>query len=117
MIEMVDGFRSLRSGDLADLDLGEQLAMAHFLAEAFAAFHLERRDLFSLDLTHDLRIDLHVDVGTNAELSIGVHQEHFGELDLVAVLAFDVGNVEFLTFMDLELLAGDLDYCKHHHEI
>jgi len=109
---LMDG-RPLYSGDLADLDLGELFAMADLLAEALAPFHFEGDHLFSLHITDDLGIDFHLHVGTDGQLAVRVHQKDVRELDLIAILSFEMGNIEFLAFLDPELLTGYFNNCKH----
>jgi hypothetical protein len=96
--------------DFADVDFGVMGTMTVFLAETFPSFHFEGDHLITLYMTDDFSFDNSLDVFSYGKL-VAMGQKDFSELNFVAGIACDPGNVQSLVFLDLKLLTGYFHYC------
>ena len=81
-----------------------------FLPKSFPSFHFEGDDLVTLHMTDDFSFDNSLDVFSYGKL-VAMGKEDFSELNFIAGIACDPGDVQSLVFLDLKLLTGYFHYC------
>ena len=84
--------------------------MTVFLAETFPSFHFEGDHFITLYMTDDFSFDNSLNVFSYGKL-VAMRQEDFSELNFIAGITCDPGDVQSLVFLDLKLLTGYFHYC------
>ena len=109
-------FLRLKSaGDGLDLDFGERLAVAVFLAVAFAAFLVKNNHFVALNVAEHVGAYLCAFQVRGAErhFAVVVDKMHGIEGDGVAFLGCQPVDEDLLTFLNFKLLTGDGNDCEH----
>lgn len=98
-----------------DLDFCERLAVAVFLAVAFAALLVKNDDLVTLDVAEHTGSDARAfDIGrANGYLAVVLDEMHGVEGDFVPFSSCQPVDEDLLTFLNFELLTGDGNNCEH----
>ena len=91
--------------------------MTVFLTKTFPSFHFEGDHLVALYMTDDLSLDNSLDIGAYGKLIATVGEKDFSELNFIAGIAREPGNIQSLVLLDLELLAGYFYNCEHNISI
>jgi hypothetical protein len=86
--------------------------MTVFLAKTLPSFHFEGNDFVTLYVVDDLGLDKGLYIFANGQ-AVAMRQKDFTELDFIAGVARDAGNVQSLVLLDFELLSGYFHNCQH----
>ena len=103
------------AGDGLDLDFGERLAVAVFLAIAFAALFVKNDDLVALHMAEHTGADTGTfDIGrAEGDIAVVLDEMHGVERDFVPFIGCQPVDEDLLTFLNFELLTGDGNDCEH----
>ena len=84
--------------------------MTMLLPETLPSFHFEGDHLVTLNMVQDLSLDHSLYILPGSKL-VAIGKKNFSKLDLVTGIARDMGNVQSLILLDLELLTGYFHNC------
>ena len=113
---MINGFLRLKSaGDGLDLDFGERLAVAVFLAVGFAALFVKYDDFVAFQVgqyagTNGSAFDIGY---TDGNLAVIVKKMDGIERDRISFIGCQPGDADLLTLLNFELLTCDGNDCEH----
>jgi hypothetical protein len=101
--------------DRLDPDFGERLAVAVFLAVAFAALFVKYDDFVAFHVAkHAGANACALDVGcADSDIAVVLDEMHGVERDFVSFISCQPVDEDLLTFLNFELLTGNGNDCEH----
>jgi hypothetical protein len=101
--------------DRVNLDFGERLAVAVFLAVTFAAFFVKHDDFVAFHMADYAGANACAfDVGrADGHFAVVLDEMHGVEGDFVTFIGCQPVDEDLLTFLNFELLTGDGNNCEH----
>jgi hypothetical protein len=107
--------RRILDSDGLDFDFGERLAVAVFLAIAFAAFLVENDHFITFYMAQNAGLDVGAtdQRGTDGNFTLILDEVYGIEGNRISFIRCQPVDEDLLTFLNFELLTGDGNNCEH----